>query len=205
MRNLWRCAVLAQLFLLPGVMAGQMPDRTPPEPPAGADLPLLASWIERWLPTVAAASGSTIDSTGDFYGHSSDSVMAARLEGCTLVLHERSVSIVRGWRSARYQTVYVPLGQVDTAWVQPKIRHSTLLLSRPNVLLHGELVVPLRNSTRIEFITVIADGDLGSPTLVSEYQVPFVFQQVPAARSALALREAAARCNAEANAGDQER
>ena len=191
----WRAVLLAQL-LLPGLAAAQLPDRTPPEPPppAGADLPLLASWIERWLPTVAAASGSVLDSTGDFYSRGTDSVMAASLDGCTLVLHERSVSIVRGWREARYLTIYVPLGSVDTALVQPKVRRATLLLDRPNVLLYGQLVVPLRNRARTEFITVLADGDL--PTLVREHQVPFVFQAAPAARSAQALREAAARCGA---------
>ncbi|HTC23061.1 MAG TPA: hypothetical protein VK688_01795, partial [Gemmatimonadales bacterium] len=82
--RLWRCAFLAQL-MLPGIASGQLPerpDRTPPEPPAGADLPQLASWIAHWLPTVAAVSGSTLDSTGDFYGRMSDSVLAARLDGC---------------------------------------------------------------------------------------------------------------------------
>jgi hypothetical protein len=72
-----------------------------------------------------------------------------------------------------------------------------LLLTRPNVLLTGQLVVPLRNRARIEFITVLAeDGDPQYPMLVSEYLVPFVFEEVPAARSALALREAAVRCGA---------
>jgi hypothetical protein len=200
MKNRWRWAILAQL-IVPSAVAGQALDRTPPEPPAGGDLPLLASWIERWLPTVAAASGSTIDSA-DFYGHSSDSVMAARLERCTLVLYERSVSIVRGWRSAKYLTIHVPLDQVDTALMQPKIRRPTLLLSRPNVLLYGQLVVPLRNRARTEFITVFADGDPHYPMLVSEHQLPFVFEQLPAARSALALREAAARCGAGAGRED---
>jgi len=196
MRNLWRCAILAQL-ILPRIASGQLPDRTPPEPPPGADLPLLAAWIERWLPTVAAVSGSNVDSTGDFYGRSSDSVMAARLDGCTLVLYERSVSIVRGWRSAKYLTIYVPLEQVDTAMVQPKIRQARLLLNRPNVLLSGQLVVPLRNRARMEFITVFAaDGDPQYPMLVSEYDVPVIFQELPAAHSALALRQAAARCGA---------
>jgi hypothetical protein len=197
--SLWRCAFLAQL-MLPRIASGHLPermDRTPPEPPPGADLPQLASWIEHWLPTVAAVSGSTLDSTGDFYGRMSDSVLAARLDGCTLVLHERSVSIVRGWRSAEYRSIYVPLAQIDTALVQPKIRRGRLLLNRPNVLLTGQLVVPLRNRARLEFITVLAeDGDPQYPMLVSEYLVPFVFEEVPAARSALALREAAVRCGA---------
>src|SRR5262249_47524876 len=154
---------------VPVVAAAQGLDRVPPEPPAGADLPLLASWIERWLPTVAAVSGSALDSTADFYAHSSDSVMAARLEGCTLVLEERSVSMVRGFRSARYVSVHVPLDQVDTALMQPKIRRPTLLLSRPNVLLYGQLVIPLRNRAHTEFITVFADGDPQYPMLVSEH------------------------------------
>lgn len=199
MNSLWRCAFLAQL-MLPRIASGQLldrTDRTPPEPPPGADLPQLASWIEHWLPIVAAVSGSTLDSTGDFYGRTSDSILAARLDGCTLVLHERSVSIVRGWRSAKYRSIYVPLAQVDTALVQPKMRRGMLLLNRPNVLLTGQLVVPLRNRARIEFITVLAeDRDPQYPMLVSEYQVPFVFEEVPAARSALALREAAVRCGA---------
>jgi hypothetical protein len=187
----------AGTLVLPHIALGQLPDRNPPPPPAGADLPLLAEWIERWLPTVAAASGSALDSTGDFYGRMSDSVLAARLDGCTLVLEQRSVSIVRGWRSAKYLSIYVPLAQVDTALVQPKIRRARLLLNRPNVLLTGQLVVPLRNRTRIEFITVFAgDEDPRYPMLVSEYLLPFVFEEVPAQRSALALREAAARCGA---------
>lgn len=198
--SLLRCALLAHL-LLPGTAAGQLPDRSPPEPPAaGADLSLLAAWIERWLPTVAAVSGSALDSTGDFYSRASDSVMAAGLDGCTLVLQERSVSLVRGWREARYSTVYVPLGSLDTALVTPKIRRPTLLLERPNLLLYGQLVIPLRNRARTEFITVLAAGDL--PVLVREHQVPLVFQAVPAARSAQAIREAAVRCGAGSGTGD---
>jgi hypothetical protein len=113
------------------------------------------------------------------------------------VLHERSVSIVRGWRSAKYLSIYVPLAQVDTALLQPKMRRGMLLLNRPNVLLTGQLVVPLRNRARIEFITVVAeDPDPQYPMLVSEHQVPLIFEEVPAARSALALREAASRCRA---------
>ena len=47
------------------------------------------------------------------------------------------------------------------------------------------------------FITVVAaDGDSQYPMLVSEYDVPLVFQELPAARSAFALKEAAARCGA---------
>ena len=134
------------------------------EPAHDADLPALAAWIERWLPVVGATSYSNVDSTADFYGRASDSVMAARLEGCTLVLHERSVSIVRGWRSAKYLAIHVPLDQVDTSLLQPKIRQARLLLNRPNVLLYGQLVVPLRNRARTEFITVFAEDGRGDPT-----------------------------------------
>jgi hypothetical protein len=193
MLMLWRCAVVAGLAL-PRLLLGQIPDGVPPEPAHDADLPALAAWIARWLPVIGATTYSNIDSTADFYARSSDSVLAARLEGCTLVLHERSVSIAHGWRSAQHLAIHVPLGQVDTALVQPKIRQARLLLNRPNVLLYGQLVVPLRNRARTEFITVFADGGSGYPMLVGEHQVPFVFAQIAAARSALVLRRAAARC-----------
>src|SRR6266545_6169044 len=186
-RILWRCAIVAGL-VVPRLALGQIPDSVPPEPAADAALPVLAAWIERWLPIIGATSYANVDSTADFYGRSSDSVIAARLDGCTLVLHERFLSFVRGQRSVKYLAIHVPLDQVDTALVQPKIRQARLLLNRPNVLLYGQLVVPLRNRTRTEFITVFADGDPGYPALVGEHQVPFVFAQVPAARSALALR-----------------
>jgi hypothetical protein len=189
--------LLACLSLaLAGRASPQQPDRTPPEPPAGADLAVLAGWIERWIPTVAAASGSALDSTGDFYSRSSDSVLAARLDGCTLVLYQRSITMVRGWRTARYLAVHVPLAQVDTASVEPKIRRAKLFLNEPNVLVYGQMVVPLRSRSRTEFITIFADGDARYPMLVSEFLVPFVFARAPAARSAAALRQAAARCGA---------
>jgi len=193
MLMLWRCAIVAGL-VLPRLVLGQVPDGVPPEPAHDADLPALAAWIERWLPVVGATTYANIDSTADFYARSSDSVIAARLEGCTLVLHERYVSIAHGWRSAEYLAIHVPLDQVDTALVQPKIRQARLLLNRPNVLIYGQLVVPLRNRARTEFITVFAEGRPGYPMLVGEHQVPFVFAQIAAARSALALRQAAARC-----------
>ena len=195
METFFRWVFVAGL-VLPRPVSGQLPDGVPPEPAHDADLPALSAWIERWLPVVGATSYSNVDSTADFYGRASDSVMAARLEGCTLVLHERSVSIVRGWRSAKYLAIHVPLDQVDTSLLQPKIRQARLLLNRPNVLLYGQLVVPLRNRARTEFITVFAEDGRGDPTLVGEHQVPFVFAQAPAARSALALRQAAARCGA---------
>ncbi len=192
---LWRCAIVAGL-VGPRLALGQVADRVPPEPAADAALPVLAAWIERWLPVVGAISYANVDSTADFYGRSSDSVLAARLDGCTLVLHERFLRFARGERSVKYVAVHVPLDQVDTALVQPKIRQAQLLLNRPNVLLYGQLVVPLRNRARTEFITVFAEDAPGYPTLVGEHQVPFMFAQVPAARSALALRQAAARCGA---------
>lgn len=183
-------------LILPRPAAGQSPANEPPEPVADADLPTLGAWIERWLPVIGVSRSSAIDSTADFYAHESDSVTSARLEGCTLVLRERLVSTGRAGRVERHLAVHVPLDQVDTSLVQPKIRQARLLLNRPNVLLYGELVVPLRNQARTEFITVFADDDPGYPTLVGEHQVPLVFAQVPAARSALALRLAAARCAA---------
>lgn len=191
----WLLAAIAAL-LLPRLAVGQLPDSIPPEPVADADLPALAAWIEQWLPVIGVTRSSAIDSTADFYAHESDSVTSARLEGCTLVLQERLVSTGRGGRVERHLAIHVPLDQVDTTLVQPKIRQARLLLNRPNVLLYGELVVPLRNQARTEFITVFADDAPGYPTLVGEHQVPLVFAQVPARRSALALRQAAARCAA---------
>jgi hypothetical protein len=190
---------IVALVALPRAATGQLPDSVPPEPGANAELPVLAAWIAHWLPVVAVAHYSAVDSTADFYAHGSDSVTAARLDGCTLVLHENVVSTVRGRRSETRLAIQVPLDQVDTTLLQPKIRQARLLLNRPNVLLYGQLVVPLRNRTRTEFITVFAEGDSTYPTLVGEHQVPFVFAQVPAARSALALRQAAARCEAAAD------
>jgi hypothetical protein len=196
MGKTWCLAAMAAL-ILPRLAAGQLPDSIPPEPVADADLPALGAWIERWLPVIGVTRSSAIDSTADFYAHESDSVTSARLDGCTLVLQERLVSTGHAGRVERRLAIHVPLDQVDTTLVQPKIRQARLLLNRPNVLLYGELVVPLRNQARTEFITVFADGGPGYPTLVGEHQVPFVFAQVPAARSALALRQAAARCAAD--------
>jgi hypothetical protein len=121
-------------------------------------------------------------------------VTAAWLEGCTLVLHERLISAGRGRNSESRLAIHIPLDQVDTTLVQPKIRQARLLLGRPNVLLYGELVVPLRNRSRTEFITVFTDGDSRYPTLIGEHQLPSVFAQVPAMRSALVIRQAAAHC-----------
>jgi hypothetical protein len=198
MANIPLLGLIASLAL-PATAAAQLPDSIPPEPAPNAELPALASWIARWLPVVAVARYSAVDSTADFYAHGSDSVAAARLDGCTLTLHEILVSTVRGKRSETRLAIQVPLDQVDTTLIQPKIRQARLLLNRPNVLMYGQLVVPLRNRTRTEFITVFGEGGSRYPILVSEHQVPFVFAQVPAARSALALRQAAARCEAAAD------
>jgi hypothetical protein len=195
MGRMWRYTMFAVL-IVPRLVAGQLPDGIPPEPAHDADLPALAAWIERWLPVIGAASSPTVDSTGDFYARGSDSVTGARLEGCTLVLHERFVNTVRGATTERRLAVYVPLDLVDTAAVRPKIRQARLLLSRPNVLLSGQLVVPLRSHPRTEFITVVPNDDPRSATLVGETDLPFVFAEVAAARAALALRQAVAHCAA---------
>ena len=179
--------------------AGQLPDGVPPEPAPNADLPVLGAWIARWPPVVGVNRYSAVDSTADFYAHGSDSITAARIEGCTLILHEELVSTARSGTSETRLAIHVPLDQVDTTLVQPKIRQARLLLNRPNVLMYGQLVVPLRNRTRTEFITVFRDDDSRYPMLVGEHQVPFVFAQVAAARTALALRQAAARCEAAAD------
>ncbi len=194
-RRTWRTLPLLLALAAPPVLA-QLPDSIPPEPPPDADLPALALWIEHWLPVVGAASYSALDSTADFYAYTSDSVTAARLDGCTLVLHERLAGSGSAGRWERRVVVHVPLDQIDTTLVEPKIRRSQLLLTRPNVLLGGRLVVPLRNRARTGFITVFSDDDPGRPSLATEHLVPFPFALPPAARSAAALRRAAARCAA---------
>ena len=192
--DLTRRLLFAIALLAPRLALAQLPDSIPPEPGQDADLPALGDWIERWLPVIAFTRYSAIDSTADFYAHGSDSVTAARLDGCTLVLHERLISAGRSGKSERRVAIHIPLDQIDTALVQPKIRQARLQLGRPNVLLYGELVVPLRNRSRTEFITVFADGDSRYPTLIGEHQLPSVFAQVPAMRSALVIRQAAAYC-----------
>jgi hypothetical protein len=182
------------LIALPRVVVGQMPAAVPPEPGHDADLATLGAWIERWLPVVGAASYQTVDQTGDFFAHASDSVTGALLDGCTLVLHERFVSTVHGETLERRQAVRVPLDQVDTTAVQPKMRRSQMLLTSPNVLVKGQLVVPLRNRSRTRFITVVTDAEPYRDSLAAEHLVPFLFAVVPATRSALAIRRAAAQC-----------
>ncbi|MGH7516135.1 MAG: hypothetical protein ACREOC_01515 [Gemmatimonadales bacterium] len=178
----------------PGLAAGQLPAAVPPEPEQDADLATLGAWIERWLPVVGAASYQTVDQTGDFFAYASDSVTSALLEGCTLVLHERFVSTVRGETLERRQAVRVPLDQLDTNVVWPRIRRAQMLLTSPNVLVRGQLVVPLRNPSRTRFITVSPQGEPHQDTLVAEHLVPLLFADVPARRSAFAIRRAAAYC-----------
>jgi hypothetical protein len=199
MTVLGRCTLVAAWLVVPWLVVprlamSQSPDRVPPEPAQDAELPVLAAWIEQWLPVIGVARYDAVDSTADFYAHGSDSVTAARLDGCTLILHEQVSSTVRGARSVRHLAIHIPLEAIDTSRAQPKIRQARLLLSRPNVLLFGQLVVPLRNRAGTEFITVFTEDDPGPPTLVGEHQVPSVFAEVPAARSALVIRRAAARC-----------
>jgi hypothetical protein len=196
-------SILPRLLLIAGCVlprAGlaQLPDSVPPEPPPGADLPALGAWMERWLPVVGFTRYSAVDSAADFYAHGTDSVITAKLEGCTLVLHERWISRGSDGPSEQQLAIHVPLDQVDTALVQPRIRQARLLISRPNLLLFGQLVLPLRNRARTEFITVFADDGSRDPALVREHLVPSVFAQVPAERSALVLRRAAAQCAASA-------
>src|SRR4051794_40401334 len=95
MRSPCRYAVFA-LVALPRIAAGQLPAGIPPEPASDAELPAMGAWLERWLPVVGVASYPTVDSTADFFAYTTDSVTAARLDGCTLVLHERTVQSFRG-------------------------------------------------------------------------------------------------------------
>jgi hypothetical protein len=167
---------------------------TPPEPPGDADLPTIGAWIARWLPIVGAASYSAIEGTGDFFARASDSVTSVALRGCTLVLEERSVSTAHGETLERWQAIRVPLAQVDTTAVQPKIRRAGMLLGRPNVMLTGQMVVPLRSPSRTGFITIVPRDPPAPDTLVAEHLVPFAFAVVPAERSARAIRRAAGLC-----------
>lgn len=185
---------LLALLVLPRLAAGQLAARVPPEPADGADLTVLGAWIERWLPVVGATSYQAFDGTGDFFAHASDSVTSAVLEGCTLVLRERFVSTVGGKTSERGQAVRVPLEQLDTSVIQPKIRRAQMLLTTPNVLVQGQLVVPLRNRLRTGFIVIRRDEDPERDSLAAEHLIPVIFAEVPAARSARAIRQAAAAC-----------
>ncbi len=182
---------LALLVSGAGTVAAQ--HAVPPEPAPDAGLPALGAWIARWLPVVGATSYSTVQETGDFLAHASDSVAAARLDRCTLVLEQRSASTVHGATIETRRTISVPLDQVDTGLVYPKISRAGMLLGRPQVMVTGRLVVPLRNRFRSRFITIASQEPRDS--LAHEHLVPFLFAMVPATRGAAAIRRAAALCN----------
>ena len=166
----------------------------PPEPPAAANLATLGEWIARWLPVVGAFSYPAIEGTGDFLAHASDSITAAGLEGCTLVLRERSATTVHAATVERHRSVRVPLEQLDTSGVEPRIRRPGMLLGGPHVMVTGQLVIPLRSPTRTPFITVVSLDGAGADSLSAEHLVPLQFAMVPAVRSARAIRRAAAIC-----------
>ena len=169
----------------------------PPEPPPGADLPLLAAWIGRWLPVVAAASYSATEETGEFFARGSDSVTAAGLRGCTLVLHQRSVTTVNAETAESRRVIRVPLQALDTVAAQPKVRRPRMLLGvGESVMLTGQLVVPLRSRTRDSVIAVSSEDETARDSLVAEHLVPFPFAILPATRAARAIRRAAALCAA---------
>jgi hypothetical protein len=163
----------------------------PPEPPAG-DLVAIGGWIEQWLPVVGAFSYPTIEGTGDFLAHVSDSVTAARLEDCTLVLRERSVATVHAEAVESRRGIRVPLALLDTSGLEPRIRRPGMLLGGPHVMVTGQLVIPLRTPTRTPFITVTAAG---GDSLAVEHLIPLQFAVVPANRSARAIRRAATLCS----------
>ena len=165
----------------------------PPEPPSGG-LAAIGRWIETWLPVVGAFSYPTIEGTGDFFAHSADSVTAARLEACTLVLRERSVTTVRAEPVESQREVRVPLALVDTSGIEPRIRRPGMLLGGPHVMVTGQLVIPLRTAARVPFISITTghpDGD----SLAVEHLIPVQFAVVPANRSARAIRRAAVLCH----------
>ncbi len=165
----------------------------PPEPPAGG-LAAIGRWIETWLPVVGAFSYPTIEGTGDFFAHASDSVTAAGLEACTLVLRERSVTTVRAEPVESRREVRVPLALVDTSGIEPRIRRPGMLLGGPHVMVTGQLVIPLRTAARVPFIS-ITSGHPEGDSLAVEHLIPVQFAVVPANRSARAIRRAAALCH----------
>ena len=167
----------------------------PPEPPTG-DLAAIGRWIEQWLPVVGAFSYPAIEGTGDFLAQASDSVMAAALEACTLVLRERSVTTVHAEPVESRRDIRVPLALVDTSGIEPRIRRPGMLLGRPHVMVTGQLVIPLRTPTRTPFITVTATGQTGHDSVAVEHLIPVQFAVVPANRTARALKRAAAICRA---------
>jgi hypothetical protein len=175
----------------------------PPEPPTSGGLAAVGAWIAQWLPVVGSASYPAIEETGDFLGRSSDSVTAALLEGCTLVLHERSATTVRTALVERRHAVRIPLDQVDTIGVEPKIRRPGMLLGGPHVMVTGQLVIPLRSPTRARFITIVPLDEPGRDSLAVEHLIPLQFAMVPATRSARAIRRAAAICVASSQRRDE--
>ena len=171
--------------------------QAPPEPPAGADLPVLAAWLGRWLPIVAAASYSAMEDTGEFLARASDSVTAAGLRGCTLVLHQRSLTTIGSATAESRRVVRVPLERLDTIAAQPKVRRPRMLLgTTETVMLTGQLVVPLRSRSRDSVIAIASEGTESVDSLVAEHLLPFPFAIVPATRAASAIRRAAGLCAA---------
>jgi hypothetical protein len=165
----------------------------PPEPPAGS-LAAIGRWIETWLPVVGAFSYPTIDGAGDFFAHVSDSVTAAGLEACTLVLRERSITTVSAAPVESQREVRVPLALVDTSGIEPRIRRPGMLLGGPYVMVTGQLVIPLRTPARVPVIS-ITTGHPEGDSLAVEHLIPVQFAVVPANRSARAIRRAAALCH----------
>ncbi|HET8624644.1 MAG TPA: hypothetical protein VFM14_13860, partial [Gemmatimonadales bacterium] len=138
-------------------------------------MPAIGAWIGRWLPVVAAASYSAIEDTGHFLARESDSVTAAGLQGCTLVLQQSLTTTINAERSERRRTIRVPLSRVDTGAVQPKVRRPRMLLGAETVMLTGQLVVPLRSRFRDSVITIASEDRPATDSLVAEHLVPFPF------------------------------
>jgi hypothetical protein len=150
---------------------------------------------------VGAFSYPTIEGTGDFFAHASDSVTAAGLDACTLVLRERSLTTVHAAPVESRREVRVPLALVDTSAIEPRIRRPGMLLGGPHVMVTGQLVIPLRTPARIPFIS-ISTGHPEGDSLAVEHLIPVQFAMVPANRSARAIRRAAALCHPDAERKD---
>jgi hypothetical protein len=191
--GLYPLLLLGLCFALGPARADAQERPVPPEPPTG-DLAAIGRWIEHWLPVVGAFSYPAIEGTGDFLAHASDSVMAAALEACTLVLRERSVTTVHAEPVESRRDIRVPLALVDTSGIEPRIRRPGMLLGRPHVMVTGQLVIPLRTPTRTPFITVLTGHPEGD-SLAVEHLIPVQFAVIPANRSARAIRRAAALCH----------
>ena len=194
MSTLQHLDALVCLCVALGPIGASAQDRpVPPEPPAGG-LAAIGRWIEEWLPVVGAFSYPTIEGTGDFFAHASDSVVAAGLEACTLVLRERSLTTVRAEAVESRREVRVPLALVDTSGIEPRIRRPGMLLGGPHVMVTGQLVIPLRTPARTPFISIVTGHPEGD-SLAVEHLIPVQFAMVPANRSARAIRRAAALCH----------